>query len=47
MPLLLPPVLQAEDSLGQRPRFGVPMSGAALAFIRSADYPEAVRRLVS
>lgn len=32
---------QAEDSLGQR--FGVPMSCAAFAVIRSADYPEAVR----
>jgi hypothetical protein len=36
-------VAQAEDSLGQQARFGVPMSCAALALIRSADYPEAAR----
>jgi hypothetical protein len=42
LPLLLSPVLQAEDTLGQQARFGVPMSCAALALIRSADYPESV-----
>lgn len=34
-------MVQADDSLGQRTRFGVPMSCAAFALIRSADYPEA------
>jgi hypothetical protein len=34
---------QAEDTLGQQARFGVPMSCAASAPIRSADYHEAVR----
>jgi len=41
--LLLSPVLQAGDTLGQRARYGVPMSCAALAQILGADYPEAVR----
>ena len=43
LPLALAPMVQADDSLGQRTRFGVPMSCAAFALIRSADYPEAVR----
>ena len=43
LPLALSPMVQADDSLGQRTRFGVPMSCAAFALIRSADYPEAVR----
>ena len=34
---------QAQDTLGQRARFGVPMSCAALALILGADYPEVVR----
>jgi hypothetical protein len=34
---------QAEDTLGHRARFGVPMSCAALALISGADYPEAIR----
>ena len=34
---------QAEDTLGQRARYHVPMSCAALALIRGADYPEVVR----
>jgi hypothetical protein len=41
--VLISPVLQAEDTLGSRARFYVPMSCAALAMIRSADYPEAAR----
>jgi len=34
---------QAQDTLGQRARFGVPMSCTALALIRGADYPEVER----
>jgi hypothetical protein len=41
--VLAPSLAQAEDSLGQQARFGAPISCAALALIRSADYPEAVR----
>jgi len=34
---------QAGGTLGSQAHFGVPMSCGALALIRSADYPEAVR----
>ena len=35
--------VQADQTLGSRARFHVPMSCAAVAHIRSADYPEAIR----
>lgn len=41
--VLISPILQAEGTLGSQARFGVPMSCAALAMIRGADNPEAVR----
>ncbi|MCF7983074.1 MAG: hypothetical protein K9L70_01600 [Thiohalocapsa sp.] len=41
--VLIAPVLQAEEALGPQAHFDAPTSCAALALIRSADYPEAVR----
>ena len=35
--------MRADHNLGARARFHVPMSCAALALIRGADYPEVVR----
>jgi hypothetical protein len=41
--LLTSSVAQADDNLGPKARFAVPMSCAAVALIRGAEYPETIR----
>ncbi len=41
--LLTSSVAQAGDNLGSTARFAVPMSCAAVALIRGAEYPETIR----